>query len=196
MRFVWMILLLVGCSAPTLLDAPVDAFTCPDGAVCASVPDGGGCDPINWRTSCGPGFVCAVDGVCGRECGNGDTVCEQQTVCATTSDCIPPCLVSPPPDMGTDPVVKLDPLPPNTTCAGDGLFTPADPSPQCILPCWWSECTSTRRGYGGWCGFVLDDERVELVRRHFSDPLRVANPLVHHLTVRAIAERLRLRGER
>jgi hypothetical protein len=129
-----LLFLLCACSHPALYDATVDAgadaFTCPDGAVCATAPDGG-CDPNRWQTSCGPGLVCASDGTCGVACGNSNTVCDPSTVCDNTSDCVPPCLAG----DGSRIIVK-----PRTTCLAAGLLEPADSTQPCIVPCYFALC--------------------------------------------------------
>lgn len=131
-------LLWLGCSSPTLDDVASDA------AVYAVTPDGG-CDPIAWQTSCGPGLVCAVDGTCGAPCGNGNVVCDPSTMCTAQADCVPPCRN---PDGS---LVILDPLTSGQTCTSAGYLEPQDPSAGCILPCWEVFCTSARHGYGGGC---------------------------------------------
>lgn len=138
MRFVLACLLLCACStAPTLLDAPVDAG--------ATLPDGG-CDPNAWATACPTGQVCTADGTCnGPPCGNGNVVCDPSTVCSAQSDCVPPCRDA------SGAVITLDPLAPGQTCTSAGYLDPADSTAQCLLPCWYVLCTSARRGYGGGC---------------------------------------------
>ena len=128
----------------TLHSSTTDAFVCPDGAVCATTPDGG-CDPNAQPSTCPAGQVCTSTGSCGVPCGNGNTVCDPTTICDSTSDCVPPCRN---PDGS---VVILDPLTTGQTCASAGYLTPADPNASCILPCWEVLCTSARHGYGGGC---------------------------------------------
>jgi hypothetical protein len=74
------VLVIAACHLP-------NTFNCPDGAICATTPDGG-CDPQQWQTSCGPGLVCTSDGVCGLQCGNGDVVCDPGTFCED-GNCLP-----------------------------------------------------------------------------------------------------------
>lgn len=135
-------LFVFSCARSPKLD---DAVTCPDGGACAVAPDGG-CDPLAPQPStCPAGQVCASDGTCGAPCGNGNTVCDPTTVCDSTSDCVPPCRDA------SGAVIALDPLSPGQTCLSAGYLEPADPSAQCLLPCWYVLCTSVRRGYGGGC---------------------------------------------
>jgi hypothetical protein len=169
--------LVVACGDPRLHDVTVDAsFSCPDGASCASSPDGGGCDPQNWQTSCGPGLVCASDGTCGIACGNGDVVCDPRTACDSTSDCVPQCL---------DPagnVIVPRPLRAGASCLGSGYLEAANPPPACIVPCFYALCDLA---YGGSC-----DPSIPMSAETMADLIRTRrNPFVHHLTPAATLER-------
>jgi len=110
------------------------SFVCPDGAICASQPDGG-CDPIRWDTSCGPGLVCATDGTCGVSCGGGNVVCSAPMLCTVFGDvshnCVPPC------SMAGQVVYRPAP---HNNCDARALLK-EEPTGKCFVPCWYDECT-------------------------------------------------------
>jgi hypothetical protein len=128
------VLLVAACGNPDLYVTIVDAIVCPDGDVCATIPDGG-CDPIHWQTSCstsdgGPPMVCDSTGMCGIECGDANDVCSSAALCDSSSDCVPPC-------RHTDGSIVDTPL---TMCAQLGLLSPANSALPCILPCDYLLC--------------------------------------------------------
>jgi hypothetical protein len=139
-------------AAPADLAPPADmTYVCPEGAVCATEPDGGVCDPSpgHWQTSCGPGLICSIDGTfCGPACGtSANDVCVPNVEVCTqhgtgTFDCFPAC------HNAAGAIVYRT----GGNCEARGLELDAVTG-RCYVPCFIDECVDLGVDY---CGPPID----------------------------------------